>query len=132
MVPLIDVVFLLLIFFIMTINFQPLEGFMPAELPGSQRVDEVSEVDPLIFYIDTTDNGSCKVMFAGKTVTIGNENTDFSTFANVTEAVMQEYRRNSSDPVMLVDINQASWQHMMNMYDTLVSLGYKNIILSGN
>ena len=132
MVPLIDVVFLLLIFFIMTINFRPQEGFMAAELPGTAISDEVSEVDPLIFYVDTLEDGDCRVFFSGNTITIDKENPDFSSFASLTNSVMRDRKRNVSDPVMLVDLKTTSWQHMMNMYDTLVSMGYKNIIMSGN
>lgn len=130
MVPLIDVVFLLLIFFIMTVNFQPQEGFMAAELPGAVVGEQVSEVDPLAFYIDTMADGACKVIFAGNTAIIAKDSTDFSAFAREVERVMTERKRRNSDPVMLVDLHNTSWQHMMNMYDTMISLGYKNIILS--
>ena len=132
MVPLIDVVFLLLIFFIMTVNFQPLEGFMAAELPGAMASDSVSEVDPLVFYVDTQADGSCRVMFSGQTVIIEKDSGDFSPFAQAAEDIMAQRKRNLSDPVMLVDLSNTSWQHILNMYDALVSLGYKNIVLGEN
>jgi len=48
--PMIDVVFLLLIFFIVTIKFKVLEGKLVTELPkdeGTARVDDVMQIDKI-------------------------------------------------------------------------------------
>ena len=132
MVPLIDVVFLLLIFFIMTVNFSQQEGFLAAELPGEAAVDDISEVEPLLIYISSGQAGDCRVNFAGTTVTIPAGSAEFTAFKTEVEKVMDNYKRLPSDPVMLVDFDTTSWQHMMNIYDSLLAMGYSNIVLGGN
>ena len=52
MVPMIDVVFLLLVFFLLTANFRSKEGFLPAELPRHVVHAEVMELEPLALRLD--------------------------------------------------------------------------------
>ena len=132
MVPLIDVVFLLLIFFIMTVNFRQQEGFLAAELPAETTSSEISEVEPLEIYVNTLDNGSCQVALAGRLVTIASDSGDFQSLAEVLKQTLDQRRRNQLDPVLLINSETTSWQHMMNVYDVLLSMNHQNIIFSGN
>lgn len=132
MVPLIDVVFLLLIFFIMTVNFSQQEGFLAAELPGEPAADDISEVEPLIVYVSSSTDGQCRVNFSGTTVNIPAGSTDFRTFKSELAAFMANTKRLPADPVMLIDFSSTSWQHMMNVYDSLTAMGYNNIVLGDN
>ncbi|MBN2064548.1 MAG: biopolymer transporter ExbD, partial [Sedimentisphaerales bacterium] len=70
MVPLIDVVFLLLIFFIMTVNFSQQEGFLAAELPANAHSATSSEIDPLAVYIISQQNGDCQIAIGNEAVII--------------------------------------------------------------
>ena len=62
MVPMIDVVFLLLIYFLLTANFRTSEGFLPAQLPQQTQAAARSMVfDPLTLYLDSALDDSCLV-----------------------------------------------------------------------
>ncbi len=130
LVPLIDVVFLLLIFFIMTVNFRQQEGFMSAELPAESSSSVISEVEPFQILVSTLDDGNCRIAFAGQAVIIDKQEDDFSDFSDTLKRVMAQRRRNQQDPVMLIDSASTSWQHMMNVYDALLSMNHQNIIFS--
>jgi biopolymer transport protein ExbD len=52
MTPLIDVIFLLLIFFLCTANFRPLEQSLPATVTASQAERASKETDPQLAELD--------------------------------------------------------------------------------
>ncbi len=131
MVPLIDVVFLLLIFFIMTVNFSQQEGFLAAELPANTQSTASSEIDPLAVYISSLANADCQVVIGNEAVIVP-QGADFSSFISVARRVIEAGMRNSDDPIILIDSPDTSWQHMLNVYDALMASNFTNIIFSGN
>jgi biopolymer transport protein ExbD len=52
MTPLIDVIFLLLIFFLCTANFRPPEQSLPADVTTSQQEGAANEIDPQLAELD--------------------------------------------------------------------------------
>ena len=105
---------------------------MAAELPAESVSSELSEVEPLEIYITSEGQDICQVYCAGKTVVIDNDSGSFKELSTVLKQIMAQRRRNQQDPVMLIDSKTTSWQHMMNVYDVLLSMNHQNIIFSGN
>ncbi|MBN2377726.1 MAG: biopolymer transporter ExbD [Sedimentisphaerales bacterium] len=80
LVPMIDVVFLLLTFFLLTASFRPAEAFLPAELPGGSAADvEVMELEPLLIFLESRPDGGCLVQ-------IGND-VEFEVVDSSTKAL---------------------------------------------
>ena len=105
---------------------------MPAELPADSSSSIISEVEPFEILVNTLDNGSCQVSFGGQAVIIETESDSFEILTDTLKRVMAQRRRNQQDPVMLIDSNSTSWQHMMNVYDLLLSMDHQNIIFSSS
>jgi biopolymer transport protein ExbD len=73
MAPMIDMIFLLLIFFLVAAKWRPQEDFLPLQLPAAQaRPSALGKPEPLILHIFATKTG-CKVQI-GQLQTVGIEN----------------------------------------------------------
>ncbi len=131
MAPLIDVVFLLLVFFLLTANFRSQEGFLPAELPGqaTMPIDEV-ELEPLEILIDTAADGTCRI-YIGRTreVTIPpDEKAGFAAFSIAVLDAIEAQGRHLDDPVKLSPTPTVKWDHLIKAYDALWEAGAKRIV----
>ncbi len=132
MIPMIDVVFLLLIFFLLTANFRPREGFLPAELPRQITRSELVELEPLLVYLHSRPDGSCEVDIGDATFTIVSpkEGGDFSSLGVELLKVINRQGRKLDDPVKLVPNSHTKWDHVVKTYDTLWQLDLRNIIFT--
>ncbi len=132
-VPLIDVVFLLLAFFLLTASFRSREGFLPAELPRQAVRADAMEVEPLLVRLETLANGDCHVQIgsaATLTVTGSGDVGGFEMLAARLQQVLADQGRNRSDPVKLVPTRQTKWDHVVKAYDALWQLNLTNIIFT--
>ena len=78
MAPMIDMIFLLLIFFLVAAKWRPEENFLPFQLPTAQAQDSgLAKPEPLIIYIDATQTG-CRVQ-VGQLYTVQIENKEIET-----------------------------------------------------
>ncbi len=73
--PMIDVVFLLLVFFLTTLQFKVLEGKLPSELPRDGGRNAVSAVDPILIepldvFVAATEQGLRVRLGATRWVTV--------------------------------------------------------------
>lgn len=132
-VPMIDVVFLLLIFFLLTANFRPREGFLPAELP--RRVTHVTtmELEPLLLQFSSDSQGNCHIQI-GPTDSLLIENTpggqDFSPVTKQIRLILAAQHRTLEDPIKLLPDPETSWQHVVRVYDSLWQANLRNIIFT--
>jgi biopolymer transport protein ExbD len=122
MTAMIDVIFLLLIFFVCTVNFTPLEGVLPTDmsLSGSSPVEivlpEPENLDVVHFYLS----------FEGSPKWLVEENR-CSSLAEV-RIVLQKLREIKADvPVILESGENVPMQHVIDVYDVCRASGLSKI-----
>lgn len=130
MTPMIDVIFLLLIFFLVTANFRPDEGFLPIRLPTAQADSIVlGRAEPLVVGVFASQDG-CRVQIgSAAAVQIQNQtqDVDFTTLAQQIFDVISAQKRTTSDPVEIVCQSQVEWQHLVKVYNILFGMGVSDI-----
>jgi len=133
MVPMIDVVFLLLVFFLLTANFRSREGFLPAELPRHLVHAEVMELEPLLLKLESLADGTCKVQI-GQTspflVEPQQSGDGFALLSSRLEGVLRDQGRHLDDPVKLVPAEHTKWDHVVKAYDAMWQINLHNIIFA--
>jgi biopolymer transport protein ExbD len=130
MAPMIDMIFLLLIFFLVAAKWRPQEDFLPLQLPAAQaRPSALGKPEPLILHIFATKTG-CKVQI-GQLQTVGIENqTIEANLAALMEKInecMFTQKRFASDPVEIVCERQVKWEHLAKIYNILYGAGLTDI-----
>ena len=130
MTPMIDIIFLLLIFFLLTANFRPDESFLPLKMSAATAAQlPIAKAEPLIIAITDTDQGCDVRIGAEATVHIDNQNEDASMtmLEENIRRIMTRQKRNPSDPVEFLCQPQVKWQHLMKIYNTIFGMGISDI-----
>ncbi|MBN1764211.1 MAG: biopolymer transporter ExbD [Sedimentisphaerales bacterium] len=146
MVPMIDVVFLLLVFFLLSANFRSQEGFLPAELPQYLEQAQRLEMEPLLIYLASQPDGSCRVQIGSERVfdvsspTTFNQDDpaggsvdtliDFQQLGREIQTVIASQGRTISDPVKLVPTSRTKWDHVVKTYNALWQINLRNVIFA--
>ncbi|MDD5135446.1 MAG: biopolymer transporter ExbD [Phycisphaerae bacterium] len=131
--PLIDVIFLLLIFFFISAQFRPAEAILPLEMPAAIAQSKVHIVEPLFVYVFNYGQ-NCQIQLADKNVDISNQNPgeDFTAFAESFVGTLKDQKRVLADPVVLVFDNEVPWDYVAKIYNLLYGLGINDITFSLN
>jgi len=132
MVPMIDVVFLLLVFFLLAANFRPREGFLPAELPRYVTHAEQMELEPLLVQLQSQTDGACQVAIGNdvRFVIPAHAQGGFQLLSRNVRGVIDAHGRHLDDPVKLVPTRQTRWDHVVKAYDALWEIELRNIIFA--
>jgi len=129
----IDVVFLLLIYFVITASFTEGEGILNAKLPqGTGEPTEKTELPKLKLKIELTPSGQYGVRIA-----VSNENTAPSNFTELRQLITRlqydpsrglngTYKPDDT-PVIIAPKGQVRWQHVVNAFNAAVGARYENI-----
>ena len=125
MTAMIDVIFLLLIFFLVAAKFRPVEDFLPVNVPSQRGGGPTLAVEPLEIFVEQAGN-SCKVVMGDKTVEI-KDSSGRDRLRSVLESVLKSQGRFLSDPVEIVCGEDVLWQNVVNVYDTLYGAGLGDI-----
>ncbi|MBW8001038.1 MAG: hypothetical protein FVQ80_03345 [Planctomycetes bacterium] len=130
MAPMIDIIFLLLIFFLVAAKWRPQESFLPFQLPTAQAdMATIAKAEPLLVYIIATETG-CKVSM-GQTETI--EIQDQSIEENLAALMekmkntMIEQKRYTSDPVEIICQPDVKWEYVSKIYNVFFGAGLTDI-----
>lgn len=121
MAPMIDIIFLLLIFFLVAAKWRPQEDFLPFSLPSGERVGSSSvKPEALVVYISSV-GGGCSVEVGGEVVTIENMETgaDMSKLGDAMSRCLLAQKRYASDPVEIVcdgGVRSEDWIKIYNMF----------------
>ncbi len=125
MAPMIDVIFLLLIFFVLTARFRRPEQFLSIQLPTAQaQMQRLDILEPVTITL-SADGDDCRIDIGSDTqpatVTMhaGSYEEDLSTFAAMFTGVLESQKRNSSDPVLIRCGDEVDWDSMVKLYNTL-------------
>jgi len=125
LVPMIDIVFLLLIFFLVGTRFITAEGVLPGRLPrhDAERTLPVP-VPPIQINLASTDGGAPQISIAGRAVRPAN----FEQLAAVLGQIQREPGYDDQTPVVLQADEKLAWDHVVNAYNAAVRAQYKNIV----
>jgi biopolymer transport protein ExbD len=131
MAPMIDMIFLLLIFFLLTARFRPMENFLPLQLDISSPAEagRAALVEPLMVYISPAENG-CEVRLGrNMTVDIGATEPEvgLSLLADKLTTSLQQQKRTTGDPVEIICDANVEWEHPARIYNVLFGMGITDI-----
>ena len=130
MLPMIDMLFLLLIFFLLTMQFRPVESYLPFQLPGEgQTATQFGKAEPLTLNLTARSDG-CRIQI-GHTKAIPMDSNsidaDLTAVANRIASVIKEQKRTAADPVEFVCDRGVEWQYIAKLYNILFGMGIKDI-----
>ena len=130
MTAMIDVIFLLLAFFVLTAKFRAPEQFLPAALSSANAaVQSLGIVEPLAITIHA-ETGGCVILLSDTASThIDNATPEaaLAVFADRLQAALQSQRRTTADPVEILCDDQVKWDHLVKVYNILYAMGITDI-----
>ncbi|MFH1614033.1 MAG: biopolymer transporter ExbD [Planctomycetota bacterium] len=130
MTAMIDMIFLLLIFFLLTANFRLDEGFLPVELGEVQAAGQrFGRIEPLVISLSAVQDGCAVSIGTGSGVLIrhGAEQVELSSLAEALRGVMADQKRSPKDPVEIICDPQIRWDSLTKVYDLLFGMGISDI-----
>ena len=125
MTPMIDVVFLLLVFFVWTASFQVIEQVMPSQLSkaaGSDQVESVEDPEPADF-----ENLVIKIQMEGASPKwlVGEQPlADLAAVRNQLQAIAEI---SSEAPVILYPDQNVPLEHIINAWDAAKLSGFAKV-----
>lgn len=128
MAPMIDIIFLLLIFFLVSAKWRPEENFLPLTLSAAQERALVKP-EPLLIYISPTQTG-CHVQIGQlRTVRIEDENIDANLAALMEEIdkCLAAQKRFAADPIEIICDPQVKWEHLAKIYNVFYGAAFTDI-----
>jgi len=130
MAPMIDMIFLLLIFFLVTAKWRPQEDFLPFQLPGAQAQNGVLGCpEAMEIYISATPSG-CEVRIGElHPVQIDNKTIDANLtllMAKMNECMLAQ-KRFAGDPVEIICGPDVKWEHLARIYNLFFGTGLTDI-----
>ena len=130
MAPMIDMIFLLLIFFLVAAKWRPQEDFLPLRLSVAQAAERrIGKPEPLIIRIWPTQSG-CLVEIGGlHTVRIENENVeaDLAVLMGKMRDCLLSQKRFANDPIEIICGPEVKWDHLAKMYNMFYGAGLTDI-----
>jgi len=130
MVPMIDMIFLLLIFFLVAAKFRPEENFLPLRLATAQvQGHRLGKPEPLIIRIIATKTG-CQVQIGRlNTVEIKNQTIEANLAALMEEIenCLLAQKRYATDPIEIVCAPEVKWEHLAKIVNGFYGVGLTDI-----
>lgn len=130
MAPMIDMIFLLLIFFFVAAKWRPQENFLPFRLPAAQAQEHrLGKPEPLKIYIFATQAG-CRVQVGRlHSVQINSQaiELDLVTLMEKVENCLLEQKRFAADPIEIICDPQVKWEHLTKIYNIFYGAGLTDI-----
>ena len=130
MTPMIDVIFLLLTFFVLTAKFRTPEQFLPIQLPRADAaVERFGVIEPLIINI-SGEKGFCAAQI-GQLRTVRIEGARYAEgladFANKLAEVLNLQKRTTDDPIEIHCDDYVRWDDLVKIYNVLQAAGISDI-----
>ena len=131
MTAMIDVIFLLLTFFILTAKFRVPEQFLGVALAAANSGEQsYGVVEPLVINISES-NGDCVVGIgiSGGGVVIEEQHIDagLAEFANELAGVLKSQKRAAGDAIEIECGDDVRWDYLVKIYDVLCGMGVNDI-----
>ncbi len=125
MTPMIDVIFLLLTFFVLTAKFQQPEQALPILMGQADVQPAVIYPDPISVSI-TADERGCVVWVAGAETAIAADDPA-EGLLKLTDIIRNYVETSGSGPIELTCEDAVSWDLVVKIYDVLVALGAEDM-----
>lgn len=133
MAPMIDIIFLLLLFFLVAAKWRPQESFLPFHLPAADTQQrEFGKPEPLVIRILTTQTG-CNVQIGqSQIVQIANQTIeeDLAALTGKMRDCMLEQKRFVTDPVEIICQPSVKSRYWVKIYNVLAGLKLTDITIS--
>ncbi|MBN1795169.1 MAG: biopolymer transporter ExbD [Sedimentisphaerales bacterium] len=133
MAPMIDMIFLLLIFFLVCAKWLPQENLLPFSFPTAEASQTpLVRPEPLTISIKQTNNEGCIVQIGQKRqVQIKSDNIeeDLVTLLDVLNDVLKSQNRFATDPVELTCEAKIKWDYFAKIYNVLYGAGLTDITI---
>ena len=130
MAPMIDVIFLLLIFFLVAAKWRPQEDFLPFRAgPGQTEAEKVGRPEPLIIKIWSTAAG-CQVQIGQLNpvrMDNGNMEADLTVLMKKLRQCLAEQKRFASDPIEITCAPEVKWDQIAKLYNIFYGAGLTDI-----
>ena len=130
MAPMIDVVFLLLIFFLVASKWRPQENFLPLRLPSAEAAGvNLVGPDALIIHIGQTQDG-CIVRLGQKQAVLIKQaaiEQNLAALLGQMKTVLDAQKRFASDPIEIVCESEVEWDYLAKIYNVLYGAGCTDI-----
>lgn len=130
MTPMIDMIFLLLVFFLVTAKFRPQEDYLPMMLPSAAASQQSSGlIEPLVISLDTNGDQLTIKIDGQMNLTISDSDSEngLAQFTNDLSRLYSSQSRVASDPVELDCSEDLSWDHLVKIYNVLFGMGITDI-----
>lgn len=131
MTPMLDVVFLLLIFFVLTASFNVGEGILPADLPSGEaeaNADDEPPPQPVEITLRSRGRGEMPAIDLGGAGSLG-------SFLELSDRLSQLQRSeenptapfSAEDPIIIRSDSEIPWAHLVNAFNAAFRARYTNI-----
>jgi biopolymer transport protein ExbD len=130
MAPMIDMTFLLLIFFLVAAKWRPKEDFLPFQLPAAQAEQHrIGRPEPLMIYIFAKQTG-CEVQIGQSGVLqIKDESVeaDLALLMEELRKCLNAQKRYAGDPIEIVCSPEVKWDYLTKIYNMFFGAGLSDI-----
>ena len=130
MAPMIDMTFLLLIFFLVAAKWRPKEDFLPFQLPAAQAQEHrIGRPEPLMIYIFATQTG-CQVQVGQSGDVQIKDETVEADLAILMEEIrkhLDAQKRYAGDPIEIVCSPEVKWDYLTKIYNMFFGAGLTDI-----
>ena len=130
MAPLIDIIFLLLIFFLVSSEWGQQESYLPFDLPAAKAGEGlILSAEPMVILVSGTVSG-CEVSIGGAVeVEVSEGKVDEGLAAVMVEIkrFMEASGRVASDPVELVFGGDVEWDYAAKIYNVFYGAGMTDV-----
>ena len=130
MAPMIDMVFLLLIFFLVAAKWRPQEDFLPFQLSLAQAQEQsIGKPEPLMIHISATQTG-CQVQIGqSDAVQIENQTIEvnLAVLMEKMKSSLLAQKRFATDPIEIICEPEVKWEHLAKIYNMFFGAGLTDI-----
>ena len=127
----IDVIFLLLVYFVVTANFATGEGVLTTNMPlttGNEFPIDMPPATPLRVYVHEDADGGYRIRVVG----LENQPQTFTELASVLEGLKRNTEQSqgqyaSDDPLIIQPVGDVPWGHVVNAFNAAVKARFENV-----
>lgn len=124
--PMIDVTFLLLIFFLVTTTFDPPEGLLASRLPrDTDRPGVALPISPVVLRL--TQTGPEAGDFTIRVDHVETLPANFEELADLLAGIQEQPGFDEETPVVIIAGPEVKWDHVVNAWNAAVRCEYENI-----
>jgi biopolymer transport protein ExbD len=126
----IDLVFLLLIFFLICARWRPQEDFLPLQFASASTMQSISvKPEPLVFSISALNQGCSVKIGLTDSIRVADKTIkqDLIELTEKTKSTLLKQKRTISDPVEIHCDSDVKWDYVAKIYNVLCGMGLTDI-----